>query len=237
MRKKKYKIKRYLLQILCTGLMLLLGGEMAFAVFDSGSTGADGAFSPAVNTVLDPPANGVFNFTTVNIPSGVTVTFWKNTANTPVVILAQGNVTIAGTISVSGEAAPSAGAAGDGNTGDDSQPGKGGPGGYDGGFGGLGGGFGGGLGNLGSNGVGPGGGGISSTYTLYGVTYSNGGGGGGFGAAGSGSYGNYSVGGSSYGTEQLLPLVGGSGGGGGAGGTNFNGAGGGGGGGAIFKEP
>ena len=31
--------------------------------FDSGSTGKDGAFSPIVDTTLDLPPDGVFNFT------------------------------------------------------------------------------------------------------------------------------------------------------------------------------
>jgi len=48
------------------------------------------------------PESGVFNFTTVNIPAGVTITFRRNSRNTPVTILASGNVTIAGTIDVSG---------------------------------------------------------------------------------------------------------------------------------------
>src|SRR5712692_3598038 len=86
--------------------------------FDSGSTGTDGAFSPTVNTTVPLPPSGIFNFTTVNIPSGVTVTFLKNTTNTPVVILASGNVTIAGSIVLTGTAGTDSGAAGDGNLGD-----------------------------------------------------------------------------------------------------------------------
>lgn len=70
--------------------------------FNSGSTGADGAFSPAASVVLDMPPDGVFNFTTINVPSGVLVTFNKNAANTPVTFLASGDVTIAGVISVNG---------------------------------------------------------------------------------------------------------------------------------------
>lgn len=34
--------------------------------FNSGSTGADGAFSPTANTTLSLPPSGVFNFTTKN---------------------------------------------------------------------------------------------------------------------------------------------------------------------------
>ena len=64
---------------LLTGLCFVPG--LGFA-FDSGSTGADGAFSPTVNTTLELPPSGVFNFTTVNVPAGVTVTFKKNATNT-----------------------------------------------------------------------------------------------------------------------------------------------------------
>ena len=107
----------------------------ALAAFVSGSTGADGAFSPTVNTVVTLPPDGIFNYTTVNIPVGVTVTFRKNVTNTPLVMLATGNVTVAGTLQLSGTNSTNVGAAGDGNLGDDGQPGVGGPGGYDGGIG------------------------------------------------------------------------------------------------------
>lgn len=84
--------------------VLALGGASPglAQTFSSGSTGADGAFAPTATTTLTLPQNGVFNFTTVNIPSGVTVTFTKNAANTPVTMLATGTVTVAGTISVNG---------------------------------------------------------------------------------------------------------------------------------------
>ena len=94
----------------------------AFA-FDSGSTGADGAFNPTADTEVQLPSDGILNYTTVNIPSGVTVTFKKNAGNTPVYILATGDVTIAGTINVSG------------NNANGVANGRGGPGGYDGGLG------------------------------------------------------------------------------------------------------
>jgi hypothetical protein len=213
--------------------------SMALA-FNSGSTGADGAFSPTVNTELELPPSGVFNFTTVNIPSGVTVTFKRNATNTPVVWLASGNVTIAGSVSLIGRDAPAVGASGDGNLGDDGLPGVGGPGGYDGGRGGQVDGVA--ANRRGGSGLGPGagGGGIfySSSYVL-------GGGGGGYGAAGANnvgwtsygiqaSSGNTGTGGPGYGSSVLLPLIGGSGGGGGAAGVNYGGSGGGGGGGAIL---
>ena len=44
------------------------------------------------------PDSGVFNFTTVNIPAGVTITFNRNATNKPLTILAIGDVVIAGTI-------------------------------------------------------------------------------------------------------------------------------------------
>ena len=72
------------------------------AQFSSGSSGSDGPLAPTANTVLQIPTNGIFNFTTINIPAGVTVTFTKNASNTPVTLLATGDVTIAGTIDVSG---------------------------------------------------------------------------------------------------------------------------------------
>jgi len=220
------------------------------AAFDSGSTGADGAFSPTVNTTVQLPPGGIFNYTTFTIPTGVTVTYVKNTANTPVVILASGNVTIAGTLSVGGSAAADVGAAGSGNQGDDGVPGKGGPGGYDGGKGSA----------PNANfifagaGMGPGGGngGLwvpAGNNCVDGSGWGTGGTGGGFGAAaaasprssfscGGGGVFTYTFtqpqGGVAYGSSVLLPLVGGSGGGGGAGGLTFDGGGGGGGGGAIL---
>ncbi len=203
---------------------LSLGSFQAFG-FDSGSTGADGAFSPTVNTRLQLPESGVFNFTSVNIPSGVTVTFGKNTTNTPVVILASGDVNVAGTISISGYGSSSVGSAGDGNIGDDGLPGKGGPGGYGGGVGGLP------EGNyLGGDGLGPGGGGFG--YYINGTRGH--GGGGSFGGSGSGDTRYSANPGSTYGSSLLLPLIGGSGGGGGMGGNAFSGSGGGGGGGALL---
>lgn len=201
------------------------------AAFDSGSTGVDGDFSPAVDTVLPLPPDGVFNFTNVNIPVGVTVTFSKNTLNTPVTILASGDVVIAGTLHVNGAWSTPVGAAGDGNIGDDGLPGQGGPGGHAGGAGGE-------VGNgHGGSGQGPGAGQGGRYYSRGG----SGSGGGGAGFRENGTEANrydkdavVAAGGDSYGSELLLPLVGGSGGGGGAGGSAFRASGGGGGGGALL---
>ena len=72
------------------------------------SDGSDGAYDPSVNgdcTVttcrLTLDADGVFNFTTVNIPAGYTVYFIRNVANSPAVIAATGDITIAGTLEAS----------------------------------------------------------------------------------------------------------------------------------------
>jgi hypothetical protein len=227
------------------------------SAFTSGSTGSDGAFAPTVNTTVTLPPSGIFNYTTVTIPAGVTVKFQRNTTNTPIVILATGDVTIAGTIDISGTTAPGVGPAGGGGTGDDGTPGLGGPGGFDGGRGGRGG-----TDNPGPNdnpnavnkaggGLGPGGGNGGVTYLfnapcLNGGPTTLGGTGGGFSAAGgqspAGTVTNCAAGfshtripgGAAYGSSPLLPLVGGSGGGGGSGGHSSFGAGGGGGGGAIL---
>ena len=207
---------------------LLLPPLTVFA-FDSGSTGADGAFNPSVNTELQLPPDGVFNFTSVNIPNGVTVTFKRNAANTPVVILAQSDVVIEGTIDVSGKnGAPTGDTASDGgDPSDDGLPGEGGPGGFDGGRGGIpysdt---------TFGGGGLGPGGGagGFYVPHPGYSTDVYPG---------GPGSYATQGVGSSAgagavYGNELLRPLVGGSGGGGGCAQTG-GGSGGGGGGGAIL---
>ncbi len=220
---------------LVAGITLVPAPSFAF---NSGSTGADGAFNPATSTELPLPPGGIFNFTTVNIPSGVIVTFARNAANTPVIILVTGNVTIAGTLSVAGSASPPAAAAGDGNLADDGLPGLGGPGGFDGGRGGVVG-----TNKRGGNGLGPGGGYAGDYFP----SWSRAGGGGGGGYSGGGANANLNsvivnlnngtnlgIGGAMYGASTLLPLIGGSGGGGGGGGLNFGGSGGGGGGGALL---
>ena len=216
----RYKVNKKALVMSLIAASFVISPVFAF---DSGSTDADGAFSPTVNTTLQLPPSGIFNFTTVNIPSGVTVTFTKNTTNTPVVILASGNVTIAGSINLNATSAISTGTSGDGNLGDDGIPGTGGPGGYDGGAGGTP------TNKRGGDGLGPGGG-LGTSSNVNGNN--NGGGGAGHTNAGGNSSG--ATGGPAYGSTLLLPLVGGSGGGGGTGGSFFSAAGGGGGGGAIL---
>ena len=194
------------------------GGHAIAQTFSSGSTGADGAFNPTTNTTLALPPNGVFNFTTINIPAGVTVTFTRNTTNTPVTMLASGNVVIAGTINLDGAPGGNASTA----TSIASNWGLGGPGGFDGGDGadGI-------ASTTGGAGLGPGGGAGGPFNTQF--QFGEGGGGGSFGTGG-GPGGNGAPPGPTYGVNTLVPLIGGSGGGGG--GTRFGLTAGGGGGGA-----
>jgi hypothetical protein len=178
--------------------------------FNSGSTGADGVFAPTTSTTLTLPANGILNFTTVSIPSGVTVRVARNAANMPVTLLATGNVSIAGTLDVSGTSG--------GNVMDGtflgSNGGAGGPGGFDGGNGANGV-----ASTIGGTGLGPGGGAAGA--------------GAGYAAAG-GVVSPTGTPGAPYGNAELLPLIGGSGGGGGDAPLGSTSAGGGGGGGAIL---
>jgi hypothetical protein len=207
-------------------LMALLAPLSSHA-FESGSTGVDGAFNPTTDIELAMPPSGIFNFTTVTIPADVTVTFAKNAANTPVTILASGNVTIDGVINVNGANSP---ATNDADTVGDAEGGQGGPGGYDGGRGGY-------YSTStasnddGANGYGPGGGGRATDGNSC-SAYA--GAGGGYGTAGVGSAYGSPQSGVAYGQIHLIPLLGGSGGGGGAGRTARLGSGGGGGGGALL---
>jgi len=85
------------------------------AQFDSGSDGSDGALDLTVSgtiifdpTMFSPPldqdGDGIYHFTTINVASGVTVKFIDDVlGNKPVVWLASGDVTIEGTLDLSGE--------------------------------------------------------------------------------------------------------------------------------------
>lgn len=209
-------------QLIVRGLAFVASLTMfagtAVAAFDSGSTGVDGALVVSQDTVLQLPESGVFNFTTVNVQTGKTLTFKKNERNTAVTILASGSVTISGTINVNGK------------VGSYIFPGASGPGGFTGGVGGV-------MEKVGQRGEGPGGG-LGGQPRIGNTIGSGGGGGGGFATSGSlgGTYSSTApggAGGSSYGNEQVLPLVGGSGGGGAGGTSSTSGGSGGGGGGAI----
>jgi hypothetical protein len=177
--------------------------------FSSGSTGADGVFNPVAGTTnITVRPGGVYNYTTVNIPSTATLRYLRSNDNAPVVILASGDVTISGTIELSGFPG---GGAGTGATGP-APGGPGGPGGFNGGFSGF----------------------VSTNPPLTVLPTAGQGPGGGAAAvgvngAGSGTYAAPTS------FVALTPLFGGSGGGGGANGTSGGGAGtGSGGGGAIL---
>lgn len=226
-------MKRRIVFVLMAAFICLICCSMAFA-FDSTSacinpsdTKCLGALSVVSDTTLEItlPSDGVLNYTTITIPATSTVKFKKNSANTPIYMLATSDVQIAGTIDVSGS---------DGGT---LYNGVGGPGGFDGGYGG-------GTGanvSAGGKGLGPGGGGQGSFITTA-PYQGSGGGGGGFGVSGSNgggsTYAPPGVGGGSYGNAKILPMIGGSGGGGGAGSSYstylHTGGFGGGGGGAIL---
>ena len=159
---------------------------------NSGSNGSDGVFHPTTNTVVnmaDHP-NGVYQYSSVNIPSGVAVTFVANASNTPVYWLVQSNVVISGTVDVHGH--------GPTGTPYPTYPaftigGVGGPGGARGGDG----------GSSPTPGQGQGGGSVPA-------------GAGGFGTKGKSFWGS-GAGGVAYGNPSLVPLLGGSGGAGGGG--------------------
>jgi hypothetical protein len=187
---------------------LLLGLPLTSrAQVDLGSNGSYGALTITASTNLTVPEDGVFHCTTISItgtsPSGggnVHVGFIKNNRNTPIYLLATGDVTIDARLYVDGS--PNNGAF----------PGDAGPGGYSGGMASTG-------GQPPADGQGPGGGraGINSSgdATQHG---------------GSASYGSrstvYEKNGPVYGNALLIPLVGGSG-GGGAGDAHGGGGGGG----------
>ena len=107
------------LALLAAGLLPLCG----HAQVNSGSNGSDGALNPTGNLVIDMAdhPDGIYHYTSVNIPAGVTVSFVPNAGNKPVVWLVQGNCVISGTIELSGK------------NGDNGNGGIGGPGGWRGG--------------------------------------------------------------------------------------------------------
>jgi hypothetical protein len=182
-------------------------------VLQGGSDGSDGALEVAENQTLKLPPDGIFNYTTIVIPEGATLRFERNALNTPVYLLATGDVDISGTIDLRG--ATGSGLAG----------GKGGAGGFDGGRPGFT------SDSAPGAGFGPGGGkgGLRDDRSVDG--------------AGAGAFrtkptqGLTAVSlwsakrGETYGNALLRPLIGGSGGGGAAGSP---GVGGGGGGGALL---
>jgi len=171
--------------------------------FQSGSNGSYGAINTGGSTVtLDMPPDGIFHCTTINVGSGGRLQFRRNALNTPVYLLATGDVTITGIIDVSG-ARGSATAAG-----------SGGPGGFDGGAPGA-------VGLPGGDGQGPGGGKAGGS-----TDRADGAGPASYGTVS--TTGPAAKRGAVYGNPLLFPIVGGSGGGGASGNPGWGGGGGGG---------
>ena len=142
------KMNRILWLLVLQGL---LGIAAMAAPFDCGSTGTYGAMNISNNTTLQLPTNGIFNCTTITVAFGATLTFSKNSFNSPVYLLATGDVVINGTIDVSAIGR------------------IGGPGGFDGGYGGMY--FS--TSPTAGDGYGPGGGKGSSGYGSFAGTYGN----------------------------------------------------------------
>jgi hypothetical protein len=117
--KEKCMIPRLPIKLLLACVVFLLSCFTAFSQVytGSGSTGSDGpltfpnahpgdviVFNPATygQKPLDPSNDGIFNFTNITIPTGVTVKLTSTYINHPVYWLATGNVDIEGTLDLSG---------------------------------------------------------------------------------------------------------------------------------------
>lgn len=195
-------------RLLPVALVLMAGAACLHGqgfLVPGGSQNPGGPLKVTENREIELPPDGVLNYTTITIEEGTTLTFKRNARNTPVYLLATGDVIIKGTIDVSGQ--PWSWLVG----------GRGGPGGYDGGNPGP-------VGMPGGSGLGPGGG-RPGTGHFADVSSA------GAGVHAQPIKRSVSTNhGKMYGGPLLIPLSGGSGGGGGANG----GVGGGGGGGAIL---
>jgi hypothetical protein len=168
--------------------------------------GADWNLESSDNFTFDMTArnSGVWNFTTINLPTGVTVRFLSNLLNTPVQWLASGNVRIDGILDLNGESGRDYNNV---ETGNEALPG---PGGYRGGLGGK---------------------RFSISGSYFGTPGDGPGGGAPGGQIQNGGHGTYN---GVYGNTFIQPLLGGSGGGGSGSFDGGNGGNGGAGGGAIL---
>ena len=183
-------------------LIAVLGCSQAQAQFSSGSDGSYGAIDIQANTNIALPPDGIIHATTINVAANRLLNFTRNANNTPVYLLATGDVTLTGDIGVSGSA------------GNNTVGGLGGPGGFDGG-------------NPASVSTPPGDGygpGAGHSGTTNGNNLDSAGPGGHATESTSASDNN----GQPYGSALLMPIVGGSGGGGTTGNPGFGGGGGGG---------
>lgn len=91
--------------IACIALLLAAASSAHAAdPFDSGSDGSDGVLAPTENITIDMAdhPDGIYQYESVNIPAGVTVSFLPNADNTPLTWLVQGDVVIDGTVNLDG---------------------------------------------------------------------------------------------------------------------------------------
>lgn len=89
--------------IVLVGLIIFMSVSSRAQNFSSGSTGVDGALNLTTGSCqrqVQLPESGVLNYTTITIPINCGLSFRPNFRNTPTILLAQGDVTIAGVISV-----------------------------------------------------------------------------------------------------------------------------------------
>ena len=72
----------------------LAGGTLALHAqgFDAGSNGSLGDVVIDANTTLPLPPDGKLHYKSLTVNSGVTLSFTRNSRNTPVFILSQGDV-------------------------------------------------------------------------------------------------------------------------------------------------
>lgn len=174
----------------CAALLLILP-LTSNAQVNSGSDGHDGALNPTANLVInmaDHP-DGIYHYTSVDIPGGVTVSFIPNASNTPVVWLVQGNCNISGTVTLNGQTCTTSTGA------------SGGPGGFRGGN----------KNATAGAGLGPGGGPVTDPNKYSGNAS--------YGTIGDADLNQQNGPGPTYGNQFLIPLIGGSGGGGPGGGA------------------
>ncbi len=201
--------------LICCGLLLTITNTTLAQVNLPGQNqGSDGPFMPTSNTTIDlslaatgvwdDPGEGngiydpvkwavVFKYSSVDIPSGVTVSFLNHPSGAPVIWLVNGPVNIAGTVTLNGS-----GGHGPSSVRTYAVPG---PGGFRGGRGSD-------IASTAAAGFGPGG-------AVTGGDGDSGGAGGSYITVGQSGGGAGQQVGESYGNAGILPLLGGSGGGGG----------------------
>ena len=89
-------IAPHLLQL--SAWLLVAAPIGVFGQFDSGSDGSYGPLNLTEDTILQIPDDGIFHCTTITIGNGINIRFSKNAVNTPVYMLATGDVTIGSSI-------------------------------------------------------------------------------------------------------------------------------------------